>query len=223
MTDLEHRGLSDFDNSAIEPYFNWKNKEWSGSFASWYTYSTDSHITDYDADWFEVRSSLAYTWEQENNRDLTLGYTYYGRNDSFYDTQEFYLRYGLGCRWNTELTWYHDFDLYEGDYFTVAMHQVKRDRQWEYRFDLKAGYLSSYGRRIYDNKLDMRTGLVIGNIGGSYSGLGDIEPMLTLTRHFDEESSVSLRFIGSILADRDTYNYMEDDAFAWGISYNLKF
>lgn len=223
MTDLEHRGLSDFNNSAVEPYFNWQKGDWSGGFTAWYSYSTDSHINDYDADWFDARVSIAHTWQRDKGRDLSLGYIYYGRNDSFYDTHEVYLNYKLANSWNTELTWYHDFDLYRGDYLTAAVHKSKRDRDWEYRFDLKAGVFSSYGRSVYDSKIDRRTGMDIGFFGHTYSGFGDIEPMITITRHLDQDSSISLRFIDSIIVRSKTYKGLESDTFTWGIAYNINF
>jgi hypothetical protein len=56
------RGIKRSNNTNVQTYLNWEKDNWSGSFGGSYDFATDNHITDYDADWLEFNTELAYTW-----------------------------------------------------------------------------------------------------------------------------------------------------------------
>lgn len=221
VTDYIWRGMTLSDKSNYQPWLNWNSGNWSGSFWGSYDTSKTNYVTDFDADWFEVDTSVAYTWKQEKS-SFELGFIHYAYHDDFFDTNEIYGKYSWDAQFNPVFSVYYDFDFNEGAYFSLDLSKSKRDREWEYEAGVNFGYLSGFGESGTDLKK-------INNVTqapytmNSYSGVAAINPRVVLKRHLDDESSFSLSLTGNIIPNKDTYKNAEKDTMVWGMSYALNF
>jgi hypothetical protein len=218
------RGIQRSDQSNYTASLNWERGDWSGGFWGTYDNSTGKYITDFDSNWMEFDTTVAYTISEGEQDSWTAGYKYYAFHDDFHDSQEVFLNYRHKSFWNPEFSVYYDFDFNDGIYVSTLVSHSKKDREWEYAMGLKLGYFSSFGNRFTDQKLVnnvVRTNPMSNQ--PAMSGLADLVPAITLTRHMDDESSYSLKLGGNIILEDDTYNGTAKDDFAWGVSYNLQF
>ncbi|MCO4783697.1 MAG: hypothetical protein KC646_15325 [Candidatus Cloacimonetes bacterium] len=221
VTDYIWRGFTLSDKSNYQPWLNWSAGNWSGSFLGSYDTSKTNYVTDYDADWSRVDTTLAYTWQQKNS-SFELGYIHYANHDDFFDTNEIYGKYAWDAQFNPVFSAYYDFDFNEGAYFSLDLSKSKRDREWEYEAGVNFGYLSGFG----ENGTDLKkiNGVVQAPYTlSSYSGMASINPRIVLKRHLDEESSFSVSLTGNIIPNKDTYKKAEKDTMVWGMSYALSF
>ncbi|MCJ8344587.1 hypothetical protein MJH12_03530, partial [bacterium] len=196
VTDYIWRGFTLSDKSNYQPYLNWSTGNWSGSFWGSYDTSKTNYVNNFDSDWFEVDTSLAYTWKQDKS-SFELGYIYYAFNDDYFDTQEIYGKFAWDAQFNPVVSVYYDFDFNEGAYFSLDLSKSKKDREWEYEAGVNFGYLAGFGE----------TGTDIKSINGvvqtpfslaSFSGVSAINPRIVLKRHLDDESTFSISLTGNI-------------------------
>jgi hypothetical protein len=213
------RGFSSSTNTSIEPWVYWEKGNWSGVFWGWYDRETTRHLTDFKNDWLEVDSIFMYTWKRKKY-DLTLGYHDYSVKDDFYSYSDWFTKITLKkSQWKPTFKAYYDPDANEGYYFQAGVSKTKKDRDWDYSFRFHVGYLSSYGKRVFDNKFVPQLGRVVGWTGTTKTGWADIMPSIRFRKHLDDKSSISLTLRGSILPRKKTYYYTQDDVFQWIVSY----
>ena len=224
MNNYIWRGVNRSENGNYHMSLGWQYENWSGSF--WGTYDTadDNFVTDFQSNWLEVDTTLAYTWERNDDSSIQLGYILYNFYDNFMNTQEVFARYNHNSSWNPSLTLYYDFDFNSGLYYTAEIEKNKVDRDWVYGFGMKVGYFSSFGNNFRDEK--RINGLAFQNPMNNQpirSGIADFVPNISLTRYLDEESSISFDLATTIILDTDTYNQSAEDELHFGLSYRVQF
>ena len=216
------RGTVSSDHSTYNPYISWEKGAFSGNLSAYYETSNTNYLTDFDSDWLEFDTELYYTFHETKNESFTAGYTYYGYNDDWYDSQELSLTWNLlNNNWNPYFKVSYDFDFYEGAYLQAGVSQTKIDREWEYTFGMGISYLSDYGKPMLDKK--NIKGIIYANQIQTFSGMADFTPSIQFVKHLDEESSLSLELMASIILDNDTYNNTAKDEFIWRVGYDLQF
>ena len=87
MNNYIWRGIDRSENGNYHMSLGWQYENWSGSF--WGTYDTadDNFVTDFQSNWLEVDTTLAYTWERNDDSSIQLGYILYNFYDNFILTQ----------------------------------------------------------------------------------------------------------------------------------------
>jgi len=220
------RGVQRSDNTAYDLKLGWKKDGWSGSFHGIYDTGSTSFITDYDSNWMEWRSNVEYAFEKTKSGTWSAGYTYYAFYDSYFDTHEVSLKYRHNGSWNPTLAVHADVDFNSGLYYEASVSRSKRDREWEYGFGVSLGYHTSHGENFTDAKTIRGTVFQNPyNNAGSRSGVADLRPQLNLTRHLDDESSITVHVGSSLILDKANYLAadMADDELQWGVNYSVKF
>ena len=218
------RGIERSDQTNFYAKLKWEAGNWHGKFKGTYDNASDNYITDFDSNWLEFQTHLGYKLQEDDDGSWDAGYIYYSYYDDYQDSQEIYVKYSGKSEWNPTFAAYYDFDFNKGAYLNAGISKTIKDREWDYRFGLNLGYFSSYGERYSDQKFVGGTLFQNpGNNSASLSGVADLVPSITLTRHVDEQSSFSLSLAGTILTNDGTYNSLGKDHFVWGLGYEVDF